>query len=223
MIPGYVYILLNPSMPGLIKIGRTLRDSRMRARELTSTGVPTPFQVAFELFAEQHEALEAMVHNELNDFRVNPAREFFRYPLDKTIALLLQLAKPPQNSAERYVAEDVTQRLGEKYYAYLRPDIVAVRVVQMSGYVWLEITTEEEKAGYLVNQTIQRTDLEFISDKDGQFFRQEDDVRSNANKLVNDYDVYSIVMTTALFHEEACQQIATAYEMHCHNIEHYFV
>ena len=115
MVPGYVYILINSSMPGLIKIGRTLRDSRMRARELFSTGVPTPFQVAFELFAEQHEALEAMVHNELNDFRVNAAREFFRYPLDKAVALLIKLATPLQNSTEQYVAEDITLRLREKY------------------------------------------------------------------------------------------------------------
>ncbi|WJV55409.1 GIY-YIG nuclease family protein [Prodigiosinella aquatilis] len=204
MVPGYVYILVNPSMPGLIKVGRTLRDSRMRARELSSTGVPTPFQVAFEIFAEQHETLEARVHLELTDFRVNTAREFFRYPLDKAIALLIKLAEPIQSSAEQYVAEDVTQRLREKYSMYLRPDIVAVRVVQMPGRVWLEITTEKETAGYLIDQTIQRTDLAFIADTDEAFFRPEDDVRLNANKLVNDYDVYSIIMTTDLFHDEAC-------------------
>lgn len=217
MAPGYVYILINSSMPGLIKIGRTLRDSRMRARELFSTGVPTPFQVAFELFAEQHEALEAMVHNELNDFRVNAAREFFRYPLDKAIALLIQLATPLQNSTEQYVAEDITQRLREKYPLYICPEIVAVRIVQMPGGVWLEITTEKEIAGYLVDQTTQRTDLAFIVDTDEAFFRPEDDVRLNANKLVNDYDIYSVVMTTDLFHDDACQQIVSAYEMHHHS------
>lgn len=218
MVPGYVYILINPSMPGLIKIGRTLRDSRMRARELSSTGVPTPFQVAFELFTEQHEALEAMIHNELNDFRVSASREFFRYPLDKAIALLIKSAKPLQNSTEQYVAEDVTQRLREKYPSYLRPEIVAVRIVQMPGYVSLEIMIEEEKAGYLIDQTIRRMDLEFISDKNGPFFRPEDDVSLNADKFVNDYDPYSIVMTTDLFHEKACQQIASEFEMHHHSV-----
>ncbi|EKN5158562.1 GIY-YIG nuclease family protein [Yersinia enterocolitica] len=212
MVPGYVYILVNPSMPGLIKVGRTLRDSRMRARELSSTGVPTPFQVAFEIFAEQHETLEARVHLELTDFRVNTSREFFRYPLDKAIALLIKLAEPIQSPTEQYVAEDVTQRLREKYSMYLRSDIVAVGVVQMPGRVWLEITTEKETAGYLVDQAIQRTDLAFITGTDETFFRPEDDVRLNANKLVNDYDVYSIIMTTDLFHDEACQQIVRAYQ-----------
>ena len=172
--------------------------------------MPTPFQVAFELFAEQHEALEATVHNELNDFRVNVAREFFRYPLDKAVALLIQLPPLP-NSTEQYVAEDITQRLREKYPLYIRPEIVAVRIVQMPGGVWLKITTEKEIAGYLVDQIIQRTDLAFIVDTDEAFFRSEDDVRLNANKLVNDYDIYSIVMTTDLFHDYACQQITRAH------------
>lgn len=207
MAPGYVYILVNPSMPGLVKIGRTLRDARTRARELSSTSVPTPFQVAFELFAEQHETLEARVHQALTDFRVDAAREFFRYPLDKAIALLLELAELPQSQAAQYVAEDVTYRLREKYPAYLRADIAAIRIVQVPGRVWLEITTEEETAGYLVDQTIQRTDLAFIAATDEPFFRPEDDVRLNAEKLVNDYDAYSIVMTTDLFHDEACRQI----------------
>ncbi|MFP3656793.1 hypothetical protein, partial [Burkholderia sp. SIMBA_052] len=69
------------------------------------------------------------------------------------------------------MAEDVTQRLRERYPAYLRSNIASVRIVQVPGRVWLEITTEEESAGYLVDQTIQRTDLAFIADTDEPFFR----------------------------------------------------
>ena len=41
---GYVYILSNPWMPNLIKIGFTTRDIQERLAELNSaTGVPEPF------------------------------------------------------------------------------------------------------------------------------------------------------------------------------------
>jgi hypothetical protein len=71
---GYVYVLINQSMPGLIKIGITTRDARSRARELSNTSVPTPFEVAFEIFSENYEALEKTVHKALDDFRVSGNR-----------------------------------------------------------------------------------------------------------------------------------------------------
>src|SRR3954466_7359261 len=47
--PGFVYILINPSLPGLVKIGKTTRSSESRAMELSApTGLPTPFIVAFD-------------------------------------------------------------------------------------------------------------------------------------------------------------------------------
>lgn len=88
----------------------------------------------------------------------------------------------------------------------------------MPGYVSLEIMIEEENAGYLTEETIRHMDLEFISDKDGPFFRSEDDVRFNADQLANDYVPYSIAMTTDLFHEKACQHIASEFEMHRDNV-----
>jgi hypothetical protein len=48
---GFIYVLINVSMDGLVKIGKTQRDPEKRAIELSSaTGVPTPFIVAFEAF-----------------------------------------------------------------------------------------------------------------------------------------------------------------------------
>ena len=43
-MPAIVYVLSNPAMPGLVKIGRTSRD-RLQSRmdELHGTGVPLPF------------------------------------------------------------------------------------------------------------------------------------------------------------------------------------
>ena len=209
MSSGYIYILINSSMPGLIKIGRTFRDSRARARELHSTGVPTPFEVAFELFSEDHEALEQKLHDQIAEFRVVGNREFFRYPLRLAIQHLQQLSAPPQEPSSAYSAESIFHELGEKYRAWLKPTIVDVRIVQTQERVWLEITEENEMGGYLVDQTIKRTDLGFCSDDDLEirYFSPDDSVSTNAKKFLEAWSPYSIIMTTDLFHEDACHQI----------------
>src|SRR5688572_6679317 len=49
--PGYLYVLINPSLPGLVKIGKTNRDPEQRAAELSAaTGVPTPFVLVYDAF-----------------------------------------------------------------------------------------------------------------------------------------------------------------------------
>lgn len=200
----------------MIKVGRTLRDSRSRARELFTTGLPTPFQVAFEIFSDECEKLEADFHQELHDFRVSTNREFFKYPLDKAITLLQRLNAPPISQESVFQAEDIFEPLKQKYPGCLKPDIVAVRIVHPQGRVWLEITQEEEIAGYLKDQKITRTDLAFIAGDayDSPLFSPEDDVRENARKFVEDFDPYSIVMTTDLFHDAACREINEKFNPH---------
>lgn len=79
--PGFIYVLSNPSMPGIVKIGRSTRHPELRALELynTSSGVPTPFVLEFAIYCkEDHEATEEDCHEELSYCRVNGSREFFR-------------------------------------------------------------------------------------------------------------------------------------------------
>ena len=86
---GYVYILENDSMPGLIKIGKTARNTHERAKELSNaTGVPTPFKVVFELCSDKYEMLERKVHSKLAQYRVGPNREFFKCPIGIAIKRL---------------------------------------------------------------------------------------------------------------------------------------
>ena len=102
---GYVYILKNDAMPGLIKIGKTSRDSAERARELSNaTGVPAPFEVAFELSSENYEKLEKEMHKILDNHRVNRNREFFKYSVNKAINLLKKLDTEKQNGIGPEVA-----------------------------------------------------------------------------------------------------------------------
>lgn len=43
-----VYVLTNPAMPGLVKIGYTTHaDANTRIAQLYTTGVPVPFELQF--------------------------------------------------------------------------------------------------------------------------------------------------------------------------------
>ena len=69
---GFVYALINPSMDGLVKVGRTSRDPSGRADELSrATGVPTTFFLAFQRCFSDCEAAEHFVHAYIGTERVS--------------------------------------------------------------------------------------------------------------------------------------------------------
>jgi hypothetical protein len=74
---GFVYILTNPSMPGVVKIGKTTGQPETRASQLYTSGVPTPFEVHYSVFCPDCHELEQIVHAQLSDLRVSNSREFF--------------------------------------------------------------------------------------------------------------------------------------------------
>jgi hypothetical protein len=76
---GFVYVLGNESMPGIYKIGFTLKHPRERMAELSrATACPTPFDLLAFIGCEDPQKVEAEIHGALTRFRVNHAREFFR-------------------------------------------------------------------------------------------------------------------------------------------------
>lgn len=79
---GYVYILSNPSLDGLLKIGMTLRCPKKRASELYTTGIPTQFIVEYARCVFDPGMVEKKMHDCLSTRRVNPNREFFRVSLE---------------------------------------------------------------------------------------------------------------------------------------------
>lgn len=78
MSEGYVYILSNPCMPGLVKIGRSIHGGSRRASQLYQTGVAAPFNLEFELYGDDFEETERRAHEILKDYRESEARGFFR-------------------------------------------------------------------------------------------------------------------------------------------------
>jgi hypothetical protein len=82
---GFVYVLSNKSMPGIVKIGSTERTIAERIAELSTTGVPEPFTVEHYVLVENPRDVEMAIHEALNDFRVNNKREFFKVSVDVAI------------------------------------------------------------------------------------------------------------------------------------------
>ena len=101
---GIVYVLTNPAMPGIVKIGKTARGSvDARLNELYSTGVPVPFECAFAGRVIDESKVEKAFHLAFGPYRLNPKREFFQIEPEQAIALL-----------ELLVSEDVTPALQEE-------------------------------------------------------------------------------------------------------------
>lgn len=74
MSRGYVYILTNEAMPGLVKIGKTTRCVDGRANEIYQTGVPLPFVVYNYVETPDCHTLELTMHEILADLRVSQSR-----------------------------------------------------------------------------------------------------------------------------------------------------
>jgi hypothetical protein len=86
---GFVYILSNPSMPDLVKIGKTTASPIQRMQELHSTGVPTPFELEFAAEVTDCHASERSAHDALAKHRVSTNREFFRVSVRRAIMEIL--------------------------------------------------------------------------------------------------------------------------------------
>ena len=74
----YVYVLVNKSMPGMVKIGMTTLTPAKRARDINkATGVPTPWIPVWSLKCYASRILEQRVHEHLSEYRVADNREMF--------------------------------------------------------------------------------------------------------------------------------------------------
>lgn len=107
-----VYVLTNPAMPGLVKIGMTTQvDVEARMRQLFTTGVPFQFECFYACQVRDARDVEGRLHLAFGDRRVNETREFFRVEPHRVKAVL-EMAR----------VDDVTEQLE----AALESDTTAV-------------------------------------------------------------------------------------------------
>lgn len=83
-----VYVLSNPAMPGLVKIGRTsCLQSRLSSLNC-STAIPMPFECTYAAIVDDAIYVERQVHTIFAMFRVSGRREFFRVNPASVIAAI---------------------------------------------------------------------------------------------------------------------------------------
>lgn len=88
---GYIYILSNPYMPQIFKIGKTTQTPQTRANKLSQAlGVIGKFNVEFQILVDDCDLVEVLVHQKLKDKRINIEREFFKVNLDEAKKTILE-------------------------------------------------------------------------------------------------------------------------------------
>lgn len=122
---GIVYILENPAIPNLIKLGYTsLEDVKRRMGELYTTGVPLPFTCVYAARVKDHLKVEKALHLAFGPNRINPKREFFEIDAAQAIAIikLLEIEDvTPQVVAQKEAVDKVEIEAGEAYTKKKRP------------------------------------------------------------------------------------------------------
>ena len=92
---GCIYILENDEMPGLYKVGWTERSADERAKELSGTGLPSPYKVAYSKSTNLTADIEKTIHKNLDYCRLRSNREFFK-------ADFSEIKKVIDNTLEKY-------------------------------------------------------------------------------------------------------------------------
>jgi hypothetical protein len=110
MDSGYIYVLINPMLPDLVKIGKTVKSPDERAKELSSsTGVPAPFFVAYQISVNNITEAESYFHQLFSEQRVNDGREFFNTPLHNVIKAMYEYHNSEQSNEYNHRKMEIKQ------------------------------------------------------------------------------------------------------------------
>jgi len=90
MSKGWVYVISNKSMPGLVKVGFSTKDPEDRAKELHHTGSPHPYVVEYEMLIEEAYRIEQQTHRYLSSKHED--KEWFRCSAEEAVAAIKQVA-----------------------------------------------------------------------------------------------------------------------------------
>jgi hypothetical protein len=153
-MPSYVYVLTNPAMPGMVKIGYTDQsDLNVRIGQLYTTGVPVPFDVAYAAQVENARQVEDALHTAFGPNRVNQNREFFRIDPEQAIVILRLFATEDKTAAAEVPSPEVA------------PEAVAARERMKSRRPNLDFTQLGIPVGSMLHYTKGDTTVTVIGPK----------------------------------------------------------
>jgi hypothetical protein len=104
-----VYVLTNPCIPDLVKIGMT-NNLKNRLGSLYNSSIPVPFECYFACTVSDMEFVEKQIHDGFDDFRVNPKREFFRINPERVVSVLNLVMIDDVTPKEDIVEDEIDQR-----------------------------------------------------------------------------------------------------------------
>ena len=104
---GWIYIISNKSMPGLVKVGYSGKDPEDRASELDNTGAPHPYVVEYDVLIEgELFQVEQHIHQNLSSY--SEGKEWFRCTPEQAVIAIRQVVK------EIVIAESFKKAAREK-------------------------------------------------------------------------------------------------------------
>jgi hypothetical protein len=169
---GHVYVMINPSMEGIVKIGRTRKDAYIRAKDLRTTGVPKKFVVLWSEFVHDSDGVEKKLHSLFARHRSDPGREFFAVEPRDAISALMQVAAQYKFTLdEKSPRLSIFQRLKAKYGASLRKDLFDARIAQDRYGVYLETVRRPYKDPK--REVVEYMNLDFIDNLLSSQYRKE--------------------------------------------------
>lgn len=98
-VRGWVYVMSNEAMPGLVKVGFSTKDPNIRAGELGGTGVPYPHVVEYDALVNAPREVEQRIHQALEACRVDVStdtpvgKEWFRCSIHVAVVTLRRLTE----------------------------------------------------------------------------------------------------------------------------------
>ena len=166
--PGWVYVLTHPAWDklGMVKVGRTGRDPRTRAGEITSvSGLLAPATVAWCSPVSDMVAAEQAVHRMLGSHRVRKRRELFRVdaatargvveavagslPVSNSPMASLALSMPARPAATRRYRPRSSQSGAWRYSRRRLPVLVRIAAGIAAIICWFTLVQPQLGNGWL--------------------------------------------------------------------------